>query len=29
VLSTVFAAGLAARRSTTPPNAGLNWEHYR
>lgn len=25
-LYAVFAAGLLARRDTTPPNAGIDWE---
>jgi hypothetical protein len=25
----VFIAGLLARRTTTPPNTGLDWEQYR
>jgi hypothetical protein len=28
-LWTVFIAGLFSRRTTTPPNAGLQWERYR
>jgi hypothetical protein len=29
VLYAVFAAGLAARRTATPPNPNLQWERYR
>ena len=28
-LYAVFIAGLFSRRTTTPPNAGLQWERYR
>jgi len=28
-LNAVFIAGLLSRRTTTPPNAGLQWERYR
>jgi hypothetical protein len=28
-LCAVFISGLLARRTTTPPNAGLQWERYR
>ncbi len=29
VLYAVFAAGLLARRSTTPPNPRICWEHLK
>jgi hypothetical protein len=29
ILYAVFAAGLLARRSATPPNPDLNWEQFR
>jgi hypothetical protein len=29
VLYAVFIAGLLSRRTTTPPNAGVQWERYR
>jgi len=29
VLYLVFFAGILARRTTTPPNKGLNWEQYQ
>ena len=28
-LYAVFIAGLLSRRTTTPPNAGVQWERYR
>ena len=28
-LYTVFIAGLLSRRTTTPPNTGVQWERYR
>jgi hypothetical protein len=28
-LYSVFTAGLLGRRTTTPPNAELQWERYR
>ena len=28
-LYAVFKAGLLSRRTTTPPNAGSQWERYR
>jgi hypothetical protein len=29
LLPAVFIAGIAARRSTTPPNSGLSWDRTR
>jgi hypothetical protein len=28
-LFAIFIAGLLSRRTTTPPNAGVQWERYR
>ena len=29
LLPVLFAAGLAARRDTTPDNPAVHWEHYK